>query len=143
MFPLVPSNPATVNIFGSYKAAARFALAVLLMFTSQLVLAGQLCHAIMAGRIAAVHGVDRGGGISATEPCCTGAPLEQVDCASASVSEPQAVTSSVATGQFDGAAPPAATGVARPEVRLVVATRVAAPPAPAIPAYILFGRYLS
>lgn len=137
-----------LKIFGMRRTAARFGLALLLMFTTQLVLAGQLCHAIMTRAMAAGDSLqaahmpdDR---MQAAKPCCPHAPMATVDCASAVVSQAACFVSAPEKAPL-GNAPPAIEGF--PPARFTpssIAVSVAAlPAAHAPPAHIVFGRFLS
>ena len=137
-----------MNIFGIRRTTVRFGLAVLLMFTTQLVLAGQLCHAIMTQAMAAgdvlqaAHLPDDR--MHAAKPCCPHAPMVTVDCTSAVVSQAACFGSEPEKAPSRNA-PPAIE--AFPHARFIpssIAVSVAAlPAAHAPPAHIVFGRFLS
>lgn len=137
-----------MNVFRVHSRAARFALALLLAFATQVAVAGDLCRAVVvggggAGMPQAGHAMAGGpadAGFSAL-PCCEDAQVALVKCARA---EPAAAGSTLDKPQLSGAAPSfdafLALRVGEPRHSALPA---AAPAAPSVPAYILFGRFLS
>ena len=137
-----------MNAFRVHSRAARFALALLLAFATQLAVAGDLCRAVVVGGDGvdmsqaghAMGSVPADEGVSAL-PCCEDAHVALVKCARAA---PAATGSTLDKWQPSGAAPSFdASSTLRVGEPRHAPLPASAPAASSVPSYILFGRFLS
>lgn len=139
-----------MTTFQPRRPSARLALALLLLLSTQLALAGQLCRGVMAGGGIAGQAMlapEEGAGdrTQAARPCCSDTVVSAADCPTAVVAATKSPDGSFVKAQIGGAGP----ATSPPPVMTASFDAASSVPFPAVPAglalpvYILFGRFVS
>lgn len=132
------------------KRLGRAALTVVLLLTTQLAMAGQVCRAVMTGDAPngqVAHVLVRAAEVSIavedSRPCCEATAIPESTCLTALGGMDRIVLASATVPLFDLAPPPCD----RPMVVLDASLAPISPPThsvgPPLRAYILFSRFLS
>lgn len=134
-----------------HSRGTRGAMSLLLLLATQLALAGQICQSVMVGGIdgrlpAHVAASAAAPVTSEAQPCCDRTPVSSIDCPTALVGAMNPPDASLVNVHAASSALPmhfvSALPVIDRSARRVVAFP-AAPAGPALPAYIVYGRFLS